>query len=418
MDITNGVDISKFTFTNYKNPDGQNHPNCKTYRSTLEFMASETERLFYQCLKNYWGGTEPYKQLTIEYMNLNGHSCTRDLVGSRAEEGLIAAKDAIMKRQTELLNQSKEYTNWDSNMRQWTKDNSVNEDVKDSSEDEYYQYQDKVFEIVKSFGGDMDDIDGYVDGDNFKLSFYSNVNNEVSNYNKKIEKALINYFETQTRFNQWVEVYVTPADKFFYKGPDYCDTYVIEISANDNGYEPYKNNKSKSRVTESNELEQRAKKHKKKSKGRGWHMSVNAGDVEKGIEVFNNSTSLGSGEGTAMGESVSYNTYYYDGPVYYEGSKIADKSDIYTTAKSLNIAIRNVLVKASCGADDLYNYDIVDEMVKQIPKEQTPKVNPKCKICGYELNDIGDCPVCDYGEEDLLESLSSLEALWELSNLD
>ena len=39
-----------------------------------------------------------------------------------------------------------------------------------------------------------------------------------------------------------------------------------------------------------NELEQRAKKHKKKSKGMGWHLAVNAGDVEKGIEVFNNST--------------------------------------------------------------------------------------------------------------------------------
>ena len=174
-------------------------------------------------------------------------------------------------------------------------------------------------------------------------------------------------------------------------------------------------------IRESNELEQRAKKHKKKSKGMGWHMSMNAGDVEKGIEVFNNSTSLGTsgGEGTAMGEAIGDKTYYYDGPIYYGGHQIASKSNIYTTAKSLNVAIRNILFKATKGdKENLYQYDIVDNMVREISKEEAPKVRPICKTCGYELNDIGDCPVCDYGEYDLLESLSDLEALWKLSNLD
>ena len=57
-------------------------------------------------------------------------------------------------------------------------------------------------------------------------------------------------------------------------------------------------------------------------------------------------------------------------------------------------------------------------MIKEIPKEETPQIRPKCQRCGYEINDIGDCPVCDYGEDDLLESLSDLEALWTLKNLD
>ena len=191
---------------------------------------------------------------------------------------------------------------------------------------------------------------------------------------------------------------------------EFCDSVankVIELS---------------NRKNESNELEQRAKKHKKKSKGMGWHMAVNAGDVEKGIEVFNNSTSLGSdtsgGEGTAMGEALDQNTYYYDGPIYYDGRKIAEKSDIYTTAKSLNIAIRNTLFKAAKGDKELYHYDIVDHLVREIPKTETPKVRPLCKVCGYEINDMGDCPVCDYGEDDLLESLSSLEALWQLNSID
>lgn len=176
-------------------------------------------------------------------------------------------------------------------------------------------------------------------------------------------------------------------------------------------------------IKESNELEQRAKKHKKKSKGMGWHMAVNAGDVEKGIEVFNNSTSLGNsssvGEGTAMGESIGDKTYYYNGPIYYRGHKITDESDIYTTAKALNVAIRNVLFKASKGDNDnLYHYEIVDDMVKEISKEETPKPIYKCQTCGYTLNELGDCPVCDYGEDDLLESLSDLEAMWTLKDLD
>ena len=176
-------------------------------------------------------------------------------------------------------------------------------------------------------------------------------------------------------------------------------------------------------IKESNELEQRAKKHRKKSKGMGWHMSMNAGDVEKGIEVFNNSTSLGtsSGEGTAMGEAFGDRTYHYDGPIYYDGREIVSKADIGTTAPTYRVALRNILYKAAKGDKELYHYDIVDELVQEtgVDTRLEPKTDrEKCYRCGYELNDMGDCPVCDYGEDDLLESLSDLEALWKLSNLD
>ena len=175
-------------------------------------------------------------------------------------------------------------------------------------------------------------------------------------------------------------------------------------------------------IKESNELEQRAKKHKKKSKGMGWHMAVNAGDVEKGIEVFNNSTSIGNGEGTAMGESTSNKTFVYEGPIYYRGHKIADKSSLYTTAPTHNVAVRNILFQSANGDKELYNYDIVDNLVKEITATNTNKSNKvereRCHKCGYELNDIGDCPVCDYGEDDLLESISDLEALWQLNRMD
>ena len=176
---------------------------------------------------------------------------------------------------------------------------------------------------------------------------------------------------------------------------------------------------------ESNELEQRAKKHRKKSKGMGWHMAVNAGDVEKGIEVFNRAASAdmgsSSGDGTAMGESVEYKTYMYEGPVYWMGHKIAESSSLVTKATSHNAAVRNILYQAANGDSDLRHYDIVDHLVVEVPEEKKhtviSKKRDKCQVCGYELNDIGDCPVCDYGEDDLLESLSDLEALWQLDNM-
>lgn len=371
------VDINQFTFTNYLNPDGQNHPNCKTYRSTLEYMASETESLFNTCLKNYWGETKPYDQLTISYMNLNRHSCTRDLVGAGAEEGLKAAQSAIFKRQGELLNQAKEYTVWDSNARQWVKDTRVNEDTNRDITNEVQQAVDNI----------MKNKSKYRTQDDLEDAIYSAVANCFSGL----------HGVTRDTADMVADVY---------------EQELKRVGLNT--------------LQESNELEQRAKKHKKKSKGMGWHMAFNAGDVEKGIEVFNSSTSLGAstsgGEGTAMGESVKGSTYCYNGPIYYDGMKIASKSNICTTAPSYNVALRNILFKAANGDKELHRYDIVDELVKEVSKDTEIKqsVTPreKCYRCGYELNDMGDCPVCDYGEDDLLESLSDLEALWKLSNID
>lgn len=57
---------------------------------------------------------------------------------------------------------------------------------------------------------------------------------------------------------------------------------------------------------ESNELETRSKKHNKKQNGLSpfSYLNTDAGNVEKGIEVFNNSVSTG-GDGGGMGESLN-----------------------------------------------------------------------------------------------------------------
>ena len=213
----------------------------------------------------------------------------------------------------------------------------------------------------------------------------------------------------------------TNFDSLFERYEDKIREFFREDAERD-AAENYNINESKS-----NELEQRARKHKKKSKGMGWHMSMNAGDVEKGIEVFNSSTSTNCANGDCpMGESLlesdGRGTYYYDGPVYYRRRKIAERSNYYTSAPTKNVAARNILFQAANGAEDLYNYDIVDELVRLVkPDKSAYALKPnreKCHRCGYELNDIGGCPVCDYGEDDLLESLSDLEAMWKLNSMD
>lgn len=119
------VDISKFSFTNYRNPDGQNRNGYKTYRDSLQSVANETEKAATRVLSTYGGSMKPYDQLRIEFSNINGHSSYRDMISNSSEQGLKDAKSAILARQRELLESVKDYTKWDSSQRKWVKDSEA-----------------------------------------------------------------------------------------------------------------------------------------------------------------------------------------------------------------------------------------------------------------------------------------------------
>lgn len=99
--------------------------------------------------------------------------------------------------------------------------------------------------------------------------------------------------------------------------------------------------------------------------------------------------------------------YYYKGPVYEFGVKIKDiKDPIVTDASTEGRAISNIkfAIKKSLGLrvndvieinkDRLFYDEIMDE---------DNSVNVKyCDNCGTQLNPLDECPVCDYGENDLL----------------
>lgn len=112
-DSSGPVDISKFKFTDYKNPDAGGMSGRSTFRSTLESVSKETENAAKKVVTSYWGNTPPAKQLATEFSNINGHSSYRDLISPSSEQGLKDAKKAIAERQRELLDSVKDLDKWD-----------------------------------------------------------------------------------------------------------------------------------------------------------------------------------------------------------------------------------------------------------------------------------------------------------------
>ena len=97
-----------------------------------------------------------------------------------------------------------------------------------------------------------------------------------------------------------------------------------------------------------------------------------------------------------------YNRYHYSGPIYYYGNKVAKNSNLYTTAKSFSGAKRNFIYKIASG-DIITRYDIVDDYIRCVPAEKPTDIH-RCEFCGGKLNPMNECPVCDYGEYDLLDT--------------
>lgn len=110
-----------------------------------------------------------------------------------------------------------------------------------------------------------------------------------------------------------------------------------------------------------------------------------------------------------------FQKYHYSGPIYYNGRKQTSDSVIYTRARSLDEARNNIIYRLANG-DKRYIpfYDLDDSKLKIVKRDAT-EVHPSelkpiklvhyCDICGYELNDQGECPVCDFGEYDLLDNI-------------
>lgn len=121
------VDISKFQFKNYKNPEGQNRKGYETYKSSFESISKETEHVPEKVKKQYNGNTPPYKAARTEFSHINDNASARDLMDgwTNRNKDYKPVIDAILERQNAILEELKPYNKW--NGKEWVKsaDNSI-----------------------------------------------------------------------------------------------------------------------------------------------------------------------------------------------------------------------------------------------------------------------------------------------------
>ena len=117
-----------------------------------------------------------------------------------------------------------------------------------------------------------------------------------------------------------------------------------------------------------------------------------------------------------MVEKIIEKTHYeYIGPIYRFGRKWKNRVDLHTLASSKSQAINNFLYKAaeeigydrSKGSQVSIDTDLVFEYDPENyidPDDDSPLNDPlRCERCGRLLNDNGECPLCDLGDESVLD---------------
>ena len=88
----------------------------------------------------------------------------------------------------------------------------------------------------------------------------------------------------------------------------------------------------------------------------------------------------------------------YIGPVYYCGNQITPRTTLKTTADTFGKARSNILYKAANGATDIGNYDIDYSEIICVEDIPAPTHSVDCPECGTTLTDMGECPVCKWGD--------------------
>ena len=116
-------------------------------------------------------------------------------------------------------------------------------------------------------------------------------------------------------------------------------------------------------------------------------------------------------------EAVTEKIHYeYIGPIYRFGRVMMERADLHTMAVSEKQAYNNLLYKAA----EAIGYDrsrgaqvsIKPELIFEAEPDMVdgePVDNMKCDRCGRLLNDNGECPLCDLGDESVLDEDTSSE---------
>lgn len=115
-------------------------------------------------------------------------------------------------------------------------------------------------------------------------------------------------------------------------------------------------------------------------------------------------------------EHMIMNKYSYTGPIYRFDNYFDEVfKPIITSAPSIDKAMSNIIfrLKQKYDLKPGTNLTIDKDRIEEIetPSDDTIK-HDYCPECGYMLTDSGECPVCDYGEEDLIEANNTEEVVY------
>ena len=99
--------------------------------------------------------------------------------------------------------------------------------------------------------------------------------------------------------------------------------------------------------------------------------------------------------------------FKYEGPVYFQGRKIADKEELHTNAPTIKKARANFLYNLGKDYDILYN--CISEVEPSWEEQHPERI---CPDCGNLLQDNGDCPLCsnpDYSIYDEIKLMKDID---------
>ena len=120
--------------------------------------------------------------------------------------------------------------------------------------------------------------------------------------------------------------------------------------------------------------------------------------------------------GKKLKESKEKIRWTYRGPLYRFNGIYSDEWEGYTEATSKKEAVRNLNSKAkkefgfTSDSKLRVNPDLVEVSEKHPNDDDEGRDIKNCEKCGTRLNDAGECPVCDLGDESVLkEELIELE---------
>lgn len=124
--------------------------------------------------------------------------------------------------------------------------------------------------------------------------------------------------------------------------------------------------------------------------------------------------------GTIIEAATTKIKFHYHGPLYYFENVFKRGWDDYTEAATLSKAVSNFNAKARQAFGFSLNTRLcIDPDKVEVVETETeePEIEIQyCDKCGHRLNDAGECPICDLGDESILDEEVKTDKIEEIED--